>query len=278
MSRKYVRRAVGRKRILNITSVKHADHMLQANKSDPLNPAVTLAPHFMTSTAGTRHIFGWVCTARDNTNLPGVPAGPFDKSSRTSTTCFMRGLKEKILIESETNAPFVWRRILFTFTGQEILADQASTDVATMFAEVAPQGYVRTTTAIQNGTTFPTPFLRANLVGILFRGVENIDWSDVIDAPVDTTRVKLLYDSKMNINSGNDVGVLKRFSRWHPFNKNLVYNDDENAGGRNASFLSANSRSSMGDVYVIDIFALSTGAENNVAFSAQASLYWHERG
>jgi len=268
---------MSRKRILNITSAKHVDHMLMARKVDPLNPAVTLAPQFMSSGAGTRHILGWICTARDNTNLPGVPAGPFDKSSRLSTTCFMRGLKEKILIETETNAPFVWRRILFTFTGQEILRDQLSDDVATLFAEVAPQGYVRATTSIQVGSTSPTPFLRANLVNILFRGVEGIDWSDIIDAPIDNTRVTLLSDNKVNVNSGNDVGVLKRYNRWHPFNKNLVYNDDENAGGRNASFLSANTRASMGDVYVIDMFALATGVANTVGFSAESALYWHER-
>lgn len=267
-----------KKRILNLTSEKHSDAMVFARKTDALSPDVTLAPYVMSSSAGLNHIFGWIATARDNTPIPGVPAGPIDKSSRTSTTCFMRGLKERILIESQTSAAFVWRRIVFSFTGQEIVRDRTSDDVAQLFDEVAPQGYLRVATAIQVGTTAPVPFLRQNLTELIFRGVEGLDWRDPITAPLDTSRITVLSDQRTNFQSGNEQGILRRISKWYPFNKNLVYNDDENAGGRNVSSYSANTRASMGDVYVIDCFSLANSVTpGTVAFSADSTLYWHEK-
>lgn len=275
------RRRVSRKGILNITSTKKADHMVNANKPGPLtpvNPVTGLGPTIVSPTNGTTQAYAWIATARDNTNTPGVPAGGVDDSSRTADQCFMRGLRENIGIETQSNLPFQWRRICFCFKGQEILRDRVSTNVGSLYQEAAPPGWMRTTTAIL-GTPVTDTFVYDNLETILFRGVKNLDWFDVIDAQVDHFRVDLKYDRTRTFHSGNDVGLMKKIKIWHPMNKNLEYNSDESAGGRLESVLSSNTKRSMGDYYIIDFFRFTTTATINdaISFTPEACLYWHER-
>ncbi|AGU67656.1 capsid protein [Mallard associated gemycircularvirus 1] len=281
---KYRRRrrtGVSRKRILNITSTKKADHMINANKDDPVtpvNPLSGLGPTIVNPANGVTQCYAWIATARDNTNTPGVPAGGVDDSSRTADVCYMRGLKERIGLESSSNLPFQWRRICFTFKGQEILRDRTSTAVGSLYQEAAPPGWMRTTTHIQ-GLNVTSNFVYDNLETILFRGVKNLDWFDEMNAQVDRYRVDLKYDRIRSFQSGNDVGLLRKINMWHPMNKNLEYNSDESAGGRLESVLSSNTKGSMGDYYVIDYFRFSAFATINdaIAFTPEACLYWHER-
>lgn len=271
------RRVVPRKKVLNITSVKKRDNMIPAQKANGESQTIVVGGTTISSATGTRHIYGWQPTARDNTVIPGDHSSPFDESSRSKSSCFMRGLRERVFFEGRTPAPVIWRRIVFAFTGQEIVRDQVTGAVSTLFAELNPQGYVRLTVPIQTGTTVPVAYLRDNLTNILFRGREQLDWEDPLIAKVDHSRVKLISDRTMTLKSGNQLGVMTTKKRWYPFNKTLIYNDDESAGGKNASFFSANNRQSMGDVYVIDIFGLVTGSETELVFKSEATLYWHER-
>ena len=64
----------------------------------------------------------------------------------------------------------------------------------------------------------------------LFEGAGNVDWADVNSAKVDTRRIDLHYDKTITINSGNSSGVFRTYRRWHPMNKNLVYDDDQDGG------------------------------------------------
>lgn len=255
--------------------------MINANKPDPMtsvNPINGLGPTIINPANGLTQVYGWIATARDNTNTPGVPAGGVDDSSRTADLCYMRGLKEYIGIESQSNLPFQWRRICFCFKGQEILRDRATTNVGTLYQEASPPGWMRTTTHLA-GIPVASTFVYDNIEEILFRGVKGIDFSDIMDAQVDHYRVDLKYDRTRSFQSGNDVGLLKKIKMWHPMNKNLEYNSDESAGGRIESVLSANTKRSMGDYYVLDFFRFATasGINDSIAFTPEAVLYWHER-
>jgi hypothetical protein len=271
-----------KKRILNLTSTKKKDHMINANKPDPITPVdpiTGLGPTIISPTNGVTQAFAWIATARDNTNTPGVPAGGVDDSSRTADTCFMVGLKENIGIETQSNLPFMWRRICFTFKGQEILRDRVTTDVGTLYQQASPPGWMRATTQIL-GTNVVSTFVYDNLETILFRGVKLLDWFDVMDAQVDNQRVTLKYDRTRTFKSGNDVGQMFKIGHWHSMRKNLTYNADESAGGRVESVLSTNAKGSMGDYYVIDYFRFMTASTINdaISFTPEAILYWHEKG
>jgi len=272
---------ISRRRILNITTTKKADHMLNANKPDPVtnvNPATGLGPTVISPTDGVIQAYGWIATARDNTNTPGVPAGGVDDSSRTGDLVFMRGLREMIAIETQSSKPVEWRRICFTFKGQEILRDRVSTAVGTIYQQASPPGWMRATTHLL-GISVASTFVYDNLETVLFRGVRNLDWWDVMTAQVDNHRVNLKYDKTRQIRSQNDEGVMRKIKLWHPMNHNMEYNADESAGGRLESVLSSNSRPSMGDYYIIDFFRFTTTATINdaISFQPESCLYWHER-
>lgn len=271
-----------RRRILNITSTKKADHMLNANKPDPItvvDPGTGLGPTVVSPTDGVIQAYGWIATARDNTNTPGVPAGGVDDSSRTADNVFMRGVREVISFETQSNLPFTWRRICFTFKGQEILRDRTSAAVGTIYQQASPPGWMRATTHLL-GLSVTSTFVYDQLEELLFRGRRNLDWWDVMSAQVDRHRVGLRYDRTRHFKSGNDVGIQRKIKLWHPMNSTLEYNADESAGGRVESVLSANTNISMGDYYIIDFFQFVTTSTINdaISFRPETALYWHERG
>lgn len=113
--------------------------------------------------------------------------------------------------------------------------------------------------------------------GLIFRGAQGVDWVDRHIAPTDNRTVTILSDKKRTFNSG--AGSYARVEKqWVPFNKSLVYNDDESGSSEISSNFSTQGKQGMGDVYVYDVFtptpALGTGT---LLWTAQASLYWHER-
>lgn len=114
---------------------------------------------------------------------------------------------------------------------------------------------------------------------LLFKGAYNTDWNDIILAPVDTTRVDLKYDKTWTICSGNTSGAIKERKLWHPMNKNLVYNDDENGEGEDTSYFSVGDKRGMGDYYVLDVFQAGTGASASDLLNvfSNSTLYWHEK-
>lgn len=221
--------------------------------------------------------FAWIPTARNADFQVGGPRGIVtDDATRTATKCFMRGLKEKIRIETTSSHFWLWRRICFKFVGTELLTDNEGT--AYNLWEETSAGFVRATTQI-NPSIEPSLDLWNKLVSLMFKGQANIDWSELMTAPLDQSRIKVAYDRTRRIKSENEVGTLRTFTEWHPMNKTLIYNDDEEGGGKTASFLSVNNRQSMGDYYVIDLFdaGITGGGDDELIFTPEATLYWHER-
>nr|QCX29486.1 capsid protein [Plant associated genomovirus 5] len=260
------RRLMSTRRILNASSTKKRDTMVSySNVVSPRNnenQTYAVSPAFLQAYTGTTRnifIFPWVATARTSTNTKEV-------TDRNDQTSYMRGLKERIEIQTNSGVPWQWRRICFTRKGGTL----PSTSTFKPY-EFTSQGYVRVVNELpQTGTTF---------LNDLFDGGQLIDWNDFFNAKLNRDLVSVKYDKTVSIQSGNASGVLRRYTRWHPMNHNLTYGDEETASTFNGSVYSTLGRRGMGDYYVVDIFVSGGGAGTTdiLSFNPQATLYWHEK-
>lgn len=264
--------ATSKKRILNMTSTKKRDTMLpwtnMTAASQQGSTTYTTSPAVITGGVSLAPLTIWCATARDLTPNSGT-AAPATQALRTATTCYMRGLNENIEIQVSDGTPWQWRRICFT---SKTLATQlVASSSFTLYNETS-LGMVRTINQ-------PSGAPRITLESYLFRGAVNIDWNDQIIAPVDTTRVSLLSDKTITISAGNESGSIRKFRRFLPLNKNLVYDDDESGDTESGSYLSVGSKAGMGDLFVVDIFRPRVGSTttNQLLFSPNTTLYWHEK-
>lgn len=282
--RRRTRRPRGRKMILNITSRKKRDTMISSTKrpfTDPdFSPGNIV---FSPQTDGVRLAFGFCCTARAiNANLDAGEANVNDDATRTATRCFWKGFADNIQYQTNTGHMFLHRRIVFSFYGEEILRRESDGDIARLYA-LTDDGYVRAMTALHPSSVGGDDEIYDNLTTILFLGQEDVDWTDELTAPVDKRRVRLMHDSTYKIQSGNANGIIKDRRLYHSMGRTLIYNDDEAGGGKVAADLSANLRSSMGDVYILDFFKAApspAGGETpapTLTLTMQGSAYWHER-
>nr|QJB18685.1 MAG: capsid protein [Genomoviridae sp.] len=250
------------RRVLNLSSTKKQDNMIPYNTtSTGGNGAV--GPYGLPYTQVGQFI--WCATARDR-----IGSGdPNASSLRTSDVCYMRGLKEKILISTNTGLSWRWRRICFTV--KNIVPPVGTPDSL----EVSPNGWVRLI-ANQWATTYGI-----GMQGLVFRGASGLDWNDVFTAKTDNTRVSIMYDRTRIIKSGNGNGTMISPKLWHPMNKNLVYDNDESGDNETTSTKSTGGKPGMGDYYVMDFIAAGPGGtsatSDGITFSPEATLYWHEK-
>lgn len=209
------------------------------------------------------YAFIWCPTART------LETSPIDESNRNSTTCYIRGLKEKVQLNMVTGKPWQWRRIVFFAKG---LADGYIQDESSRLWLETSNGYRRIVNEM-DGTN------KLDMYGNVFRGDKDIDWSKPINAPVDTRRVTVAYDKIRTISSGTDRGALRTFNMWHPVNKNLVYDDDESGNSMISNAVSVRSKAGCGDMFVLDIFDVAGGSSSGdiLEFLPNATLYWHEK-
>lgn len=121
------RRPMTRKSLLNMTSEKKRDKMLNytnvTSSSQTGSGTFTSAPAILTGGSSTPFVAVWCATARDNTTSSTDRIGnKFDVATRTASLCYMVGLKETIEIQVADGLPWQWRRICFTFKGSNSLA------------------------------------------------------------------------------------------------------------------------------------------------------------
>lgn len=188
---------------------------------------------------------------------------------RNSIACFMRGLKERISITTNNSTSWKWRRICFTVKGFRGMLGVPS-NVDSLFTS---QGWVRLLAQHHNDDMGNT------INSILFEGTGQVDWIDTMTAKTSSTRVKVMSDQTVTINSGVE-GVMRDYKRWYPMNKTLVYDDDESGpNSQVSSGYSSQGRQGMGDYYVVDYFKANTTASDQdlLTFSPEATLYWHEK-
>nr|UQS94347.1 MAG: putative capsid protein [Corcyphos virus 4] len=184
----------------------------------------------------------------------------------------MVGLKEAIEIQVNNGMPWQWRRICFTMKGPIGINQSTSFSLALELSN----GWVRMANQVGDNTGSGDQYA---IYERLFRGQNTSDWNDPMTAKVDQTRVTLKYDKTVNIASGNEQGAVRKYNRWHPMNKTLVYNDDELGGTEQPSAYSTSGKAGMGDYYVIDLFRARNGAgsTDQLSFRPEATLYWHEK-
>lgn len=225
---------------------------------------------------GSGGVYVWCPTARDMTDSSGGANTVTSSMQRTSTTCFMRGLSERIDIQSSSALPWKWRRICFTLKDSILLSTGTGATLQYRGYLESSDGYARPWVNAQVNNDVGA---QSVLQGVLFQGKQNVDWSDFIMAKVDTRRVDLKYDVTRVIQSGNDNGVFKKYSHWHGMNNNLVYNDDEDGDVTQSSNFSVTDKRGMGDYIIYDIFtAHATGSATDILkIQSESTLYWHEK-
>lgn len=219
--------------------------------------ATTVASTSVTGVAA----YIWCATARDRT--PGVGGDPNGNSVRESDLVYMRGLKERITVATDSDMSWRWRRICFTKKGPVGLTNST-------FVE-SSNGYQRAVVAL-GATDYGT------LTTSLFRGTQGIDWVTALTAKVDTQRVTIKSDTTRILSSGNDSGKFFRFNHWYPMNSNLMYSNDEVGEATSGDAFSTTGKAGMGDYYIVDFFqSIGASTTDNLRFEPQATLYWHEK-
>lgn len=222
--------------------------------------------------------FLWLATAMD-LSANGSTNTVANRAERTATVCFMRGLQDNMMIQTNNSLPWFHRRICFTFRGTNPFNTVTPPDAPI----IAYSPYLETSNGMQrlwlnqniNGMTQS----RNQMEGFLFKGASGVDWNDVTVAPVDTSRVSVKFDHTWTYRSGNASGTVKKTKLWHGMNHNLVYDDDETGAVEQAAYTSVDSTQGMGDYYVVDYFVggLGAAATDLLALNANSTLYWHEK-
>ncbi|QCQ85163.1 capsid protein [Finch associated genomovirus 6] len=277
-SRKRYGGKMSKKTVLNLTSTKKRDTMMcysnstasyQTGNTTYTNGAAVITGGLADTTAAT---FLWCATARDNTEATGKTGTKYSLAARTSQSCYMVGLSEKIEVQCNTGMPWQWRRICFTSKGGSLVAQSTSFSVVTETSN----GFARVMNQIAGNPALNPQY---QLYTILMKGQVGTDWIDPITAPTDNSRVTIKYDKTITLASGNEDGFIRTYKRWHPMGKTLVYDDDELGGGTNPGQFSVDGKAGMGDYYVVDIFRARQGSTSSDQLSVrpQATLYWHEK-
>lgn len=201
-----------------------------------------------------------------------------DSCDRTASTCYMRGYKENVRIQTSSPLPWLWRRIVFSSKGNT-WSQQDPNDTST--PKYSPYsdtsiGMARLWLNLQ--ATGATNTMK-NFQTVLFRGTINQDWNDVITAKVDTARISVMSDTTIPIRTGNNSGHFSERKLWYPINKNIVYDDDESGAAETTSYYSTDSKAGLGDVYIADFFVPGVGGTTSdlINVNATATLYWHEK-
>jgi len=271
---------MSRRSLLNVTSRKKRDTMLTYSYirgQDPngLEPSATFNTVLMSGGAANTdpYVIPWIATARNMEAFVGTDGMVADEATRTATHCYMRGLSERINMQTNSGVPWQWRRICFTFKGTTLINTNTNTFGA-FFPGTTSAGYVRQARSMRSSGNGKTPFY-----ALLFKGEAAKDWADVMTARVDNNLFQIKYDKIQTVRSGNATGVMTTRKLWFPMNATLNYADDQTGGDTSEAQLASPGTQGMGDYYVVDFFRPSTTATSadQMSVNYEAQLYWHER-
>lgn len=233
------------------------------NSEDPTVFTQTAA--VMSGLPGKVWTFGWMPSARPAETSTGQRGSKIDAQLRTSQTIYAVGTKENLILNTNSNAAWEWRRICFQIKDFFDTIDVGSSGY---FRQVSGSGMVRLITEIPNG----------DILSALFKGARNTDWIDEMNAPIDTLKVDLKYDKRRVIKSGNEAATLRHFSEWYPIRKNITYRDDEEGESMFLAPVSTASKLGSGDYYILDMFrGVETAEGDTLSMLANATFYWHEK-
>lgn len=289
----YRRRSTVRKRIykkkryarkvLNVSTRKKQDNMqpVVINVTGPIGTP-TPGPFSMDATNGLQ-ICLWNATWRPKlTQLGGAQPTVDDDATRSSTRTYMKGLSERIEIQTSGSAAWEWRRITFTFFSNHfyLFNDNPLENGTAVRYNIETNSGVNRALTFFNGANPLDAQLVTQLFAYVFKGAQDTDWRNPLTAKTHSDRVRIKSDRTRVIRSGNDAGVIKKYKLYHPMEQALIYDEDESGGVVGDGVLSAAVNQSMGDYYVLDIFKPTLAAESTeetLSFAPEATLYWHER-
>lgn len=273
--RRYSKKGMTKRRLLNITSRKKRNGMLTWSNTTNVGATQTIGQGNAYVNGAQAGYFLWSPTAMDLNPTASVR----NPALRTASTIYAKGLSEHIRMQSSSGIPWFHRRICFTHRGASPFNAISGSDTP-----VQPlQPYLDTSNGIErlffNSTINNNPVTLAAQQGIIFKGAQNVDWSDFIIAPLDTTLINVKFDKTWTMQSGNANGFVRERKLWHPMGHNLVYNEDESGETETSSFFSTSSNAGMGDYYVLDLFSAgASGTTTDVLLiAANSTMYWHEK-
>jgi len=95
----------------------------------------------------------------------------------------------------------------------------------------------------------------------------------------DKTRVTIISDRSFNYSSSNEVPKPVIRKVYDAINKTIVYDDDEDGLAMTPSPLSVDSKSGLGNIYLVDFYFCPAPdeVEDSITVSSQATYYWHEK-
>lgn len=193
----------------------------------------------------------------------------------------MRGYKENLRIQTSTPLPWLWRRVTFTYKGDDFLVGVPNTNETPYVQPYVPYsdtsiGMARKWFNLQVNNQ---PQTVAAYNGLIFKGRAGQDWNDVITAKVDNSRITVKSDVTRRITTGNNSGHFSERKLWYPMNANLTYDDDEVGGQMETSYTSTSTKYGMGDYYIVDYIVPGVGSSSSdiLNMNCTASLYWHEK-
>lgn len=237
------------RKVINIAATKKKDNMALYDPNNVTN-------NFFAASTGT-HAYLFCPTARSqNTGLS-------EEQDRRRTTVYMKGYGEKLELGPNNGATWKWRRIVFETKGiQDSTTYQfTSNGYRRLFREQTSAALLSTAATVLEGTVGP-------------------DHSTVFTAKPDRSRVKVHSDVTRVMRSGNDFAHLHNYKVYYPFDRNLIYDDDEQGGSETTSPFASTGNHGMGDVYIWDIFT-DVGAPNvstdSLFVRCDGTIYWHEK-
>jgi len=263
------------RRILNITSRKKADNMLPV----VIDKGNNVTPGGYSSQAPLICLF--IPNARK------LRADIFNPAVRNVSDIYAVGYKEKVLMQVSGGGTLMWRRIVFMLKGNDLRNFMDSAEAGNipgqLYDQVDTGGCRRVIGPLDDEGGTPTNSL-AELKAYVFRGQENVDWSDLLTAPLDNRRITTKYDKVHTISPGNETGKSRHFKFWHPIRRTIAYEDDMESPVSpevdSRPFSTAGLRG-VGDMYVLDIMTIAnTDGEappTTYNFAPEGTFYWHER-
>lgn len=292
-SRRPVRRSAVRKRVfkkkryarrvLNVSTRKKQDNMQPMVINVSGTPGTPTPGAFTMNAADGLQICLWNATWRPKlTQTGGAQPTVEDDATRTATRTWMRGLSERIEIQTSGSAAWEWRRITFTFFSNHFYLfndNPINNGTAVRYNIETNTGVNRALTFFDGGNPNDEALV-TQLFAYVFKGAQDTDWRNPLTAKTHSDRVRIKSDRTTIISSGNDAGVIRKYRRYHPMNRTLIYDEDESGGVVGDGVISAAVNASMGDYYVLDIFKPTLAAqssEESMSFNPEATLYWHER-
>ncbi|QIR82254.1 capsid protein [Chicken genomovirus mg8_401] len=265
------------KRIRNIAARKCKDKMLGLPYTLDDPPAPANPGEATTLTGNSTWGIIWNASGRSigRLNPTGQALFPLE-ADRGKSRVYFRGVAEKMSMETNSNAAWIHRRTVFLDGGETIRTHMPPDTASTLTGSL---GYVRPLYTVLNTAAASEPGATAwhEISDQIYDGQHNVDWSNLITARMDSQKVKVLYDKTRRISSGNDRGTWKINKYWHPVNRTIIYDDDQDGNEINTAPWSSGSRQSAGDVIVMDIFSCADGEEaDEIRVGVESTVYWHE--